>query len=802
MKKNLTITFLFLSVACFLVVSSAETKRSHSPLVAVADLSVTKVDTPDPVNAGANLTYTITANNAGPDAAANASLNDTLPAGTTFFSLNAPGGWSCNTPMQGDSGLVSCTNPSFAVGSAVFTLVVTVDPSVAAGSAISNTATAKSSTADGNSGNDSGTATTTVLSPASVTGNKSASGGATPGSTVNYLIVLSNSSNSDQQDNPGNEFSDVLPAGLTLVSAAASGGTATATIATNTVSWNGVVPAQDSVTITIAATINIGTTGQTINNQGSINYDADGNGTNEASVSTNTSGFVVGAATATADLGVTKVTSADTLPADSDVTYTITVSNSGPDTADSVALNDALPGSMGFVSLSSPAGWSCTTPSVGSSGAVSCTKSSLTVASGAQVFSLVGHIPAAAVEGTVYTFASTVSTSSTDPTSENDSSTAGVSVMCSTDPVVTTNADSGPGSLRKAIQDACAGSNITFDMSPGHVVSPITLTSAELAINKDLTISGPGANTLTLQRSAAGGTPQFRIFNIQSGTNVSISGLTISGGNISGANGGGILNNSTLTLTNDIVSGNTAGTSSGGGGIFNNGATLTLTNSTVSGNTANSGSGGGIFILGGTINLTNSTMNGNAAHGGAGSAIPDPGQGGAIFNNGGTLTVTNSTLSGNSTTGGGSGAVGGGIFNSSGTTNIRNTIVANNAGANGPDLFGTINSQDYNLIGNTIDSTITGTTTHNIINQSANLGALANNLGPTLTMLPLPGSPAINAGNPANLPPDTFDTDGDTNTAEILPIDQRGFPRVTGANFDIGAVETNYSISATAGTPQ
>ena len=69
-------------------------------------------------------------------------------------------------------------------------------------------------------------------------------------------------------------------------------------------------------------------------------------------------------------------------------------------------------------------------------------------------------------------------------------------------------------------------------------------------------------------------------------------------------------------------------------------------------------------------------------------------------------------------------------------------------------------------------------------------------------MLPLPGSPAIDAGNVSNLPPDTFDLNNNGDTAEPLPVDQRGFPRVINTNFDIGAVEVNYAISATAGTPQ
>src|SRR6267143_1220021 len=246
--KKIAASSVLLLLSLLLFVSPAVTRRSQAAF-AVADLSVTKVDTPDPVHTGSNLTYTITVSNNGPDAAANASWSDTLPAGTTFVSLPDISGWSCTTPAPGDNGTVSCSNPSFAVGSSVFTLTVRVDPNVAASSIISNTATVTSSTPDGNPGNESGTATTTALSPANITGNKTRSGGSTPGATFSYLIILSNSSSSNQQDNPGNEFTDVLTADLTLVSANASSGTANANTGTNTVTWNGVVPANDSVTI-------------------------------------------------------------------------------------------------------------------------------------------------------------------------------------------------------------------------------------------------------------------------------------------------------------------------------------------------------------------------------------------------------------------------------------------------------------------------------------------------------------------------------------------------------------------------
>lgn len=126
---------------------------------ASADLSVTKTDAPDPVTAGSNLTYTITVSNAGPSAAAGVSLNDTLPAGTTFVSLASAAGWACTTPAVGAAGTVTCTIASLASGApAAFTLVV----KTSAAGALNNTATVATTTTDPSAANNSATAGTTV----------------------------------------------------------------------------------------------------------------------------------------------------------------------------------------------------------------------------------------------------------------------------------------------------------------------------------------------------------------------------------------------------------------------------------------------------------------------------------------------------------------------------------------------------------------------------------------------------------------------------------------------------------------
>ncbi len=492
-----------------------------------------------------------------------------------------------------------------------------------------------------------------------------------------------------------------------------------------------------------------------------------------------------------ADLGVIKLANAEEVLAGSNVTYSIQVFNGGPTNAANAALNDTLPGDMTFVSLAAPAGWTCSSPAPGAGGTVSCSNPNLAPTAGV-VFTLIGHVDGATPAGTTYTNTASVSTSTFDPNDKNNSSTVSVVVVtCLTDPVVTTNADSGPGSLRRAILDACPGSTISFDMS--QVVSPITLTSGQLVIDKNLTISGPGANVLTVQRTTGPKAPAFRIFSVTVPTGegfsiiATISGLTIANGQAEGtfpsSAGGGISSNgpATLNVADCTLNNNAADF---GGGIFNSSSgTVEMTDSTLNNNISHFGGGGGIYNNGsGTVNLTNSTLSANATNNDSveGGTF---GSGGAIFNNGGgPVNVAYSTLTGNTAI-----ANGGGIANnSSGVVQITNSIVAlNTATATGPDLSGTFTA-NYTFIGNPAGATINGGTGN--LNGNPQLGPLANNGGPTQTHRPLPGSTAIDAGDPAFAsPPDA---------------DQRGFARVAGPRLDMGAVETNYTLTATGGTPQ
>ncbi|MFL5328023.1 MAG: beta strand repeat-containing protein [Gemmataceae bacterium] len=262
------------------------------------------------------------------------------------------------------------------------------------------------------------------------------------------------------------------------------------------------------------------------------------------------------------------------------------------------------------------------------------------------------------------------------------------------------------------------------------------------------------------------------------GANLDISKSTIRGNTaptgLSG--GGGIFISGNLTMDQTQIADNSAVV--GGGGIYTTGD-VTITNSSLTGNTATDpASGGGGLFIGGNFVVDNATFDRNRA-----------GNGAAITMSNGSIngTVTHSTITRNVIFG--NPGEGGGIFvNANATLNLGGSIVAQNtiegsaSLALGPDIFGHVNSLGYNIIGATDGATITGSTTGNKTGtQAAPLDPLLSDLGnfggTTLTRSLLPGSPALDAGDPNFLPPPDFDQRG------------AGFPRKIGSAIDIGALE-------------
>jgi len=169
---------------------------------------------------------------------------------------------------------------TLAPGESTNTVSMGLTNSAVINSTTTNVATWTAYVVGGPSLEGTASATVSTVQPADVTGTKTVSGTFVVGGSIVYTIVVTNAGPGDQGDNPGDEFTDILPPQLSATSATASSGTIG--LAGNTVTWNGAIPAGESVTITINATINAGTGGMVVVNQGEISYDSVGDGSNNA----------------------------------------------------------------------------------------------------------------------------------------------------------------------------------------------------------------------------------------------------------------------------------------------------------------------------------------------------------------------------------------------------------------------------------------------------------------------------------------------------------------------------------------
>ena len=318
---------------------------------------------------------------------------------------------------------------------------------------------------------------------------------------------------------------------------------------------------------------------------------------------------------------------------------------------------------------------------------------------------------------------------------------------------VTNLNDSGPGSLRAAIEGAENGDTIVF---AANLSGTITLTSGELLLNQDLTIVGPTTST-GAPAIVISGNNASRVFDIEGGrqgVNVTLQNFTIEDGlanaqaaNVASAGGGLLINDAggNLTLSNLLVSGNVARGAAGanalGGGVAFLGGTATFNDDTVAGNqavggTGGTGLGGAFYVSGGYVTLSTDTIASNQATGG---------QGGGLDAIGGDITLSNDTLAGNTATTGGD-------VNQAAPAFIEalNSVFANpGVTSTAPDFGGTVGFSDHNLIDNAAGSTGFSTTNGDLINVAADLPPLGNYGGPLPTMPALAGSLLINAGDVA-----------------------------------------------------
>jgi uncharacterized repeat protein (TIGR01451 family) len=329
------------------------TQGATTTVLAGADLRLTKTDSPDPVIGGANVTYTLTAFNDGPNASGNLVLTDNLPGSSTFVSASGTG-WSCSHA----AGVVTCTrNAPLAVGASAppVTIVARI---IASTGFVTNSATispAVGAVADPDSNNNTATATTQVLPGADVRiDSKSVS--------PNPVIAGENATFTITPRNGGPAVAnnvvvtDTLPSGWTFVSATGTGWSCSAsgqTVSCSRATY--AVGATNNITIVATAPTNavIGPAGRTDTNTASISTTD-----NDPNPGNNSRAVTFDILPDGADLRLAKSKSPNPVAQGSQVTSTITVTNGGPRRATGpLRVVDQLSGET-YVSVSGT-GWIC-----------------------------------------------------------------------------------------------------------------------------------------------------------------------------------------------------------------------------------------------------------------------------------------------------------------------------------------------------------------------------------------------------------------------------------------------------------
>lgn len=299
---------------------------------AQADLSVTLGDSPDPVTAGTNLTYTVTATNNGPSDADNVSIDLPLPMGTSFVSANAGAGGVCNAASP-----VTCSWAGATANGAsrVATIVAAVNAGQTA--ALNATATTTSDTTDTSPGNNTAAASTNVAVASDLAITKVAAGVPVPldlGSAFSYNLGVSNSGPSNAT---GVVVSDSLPATLNYVS-----NTCGATFVAPTLTWNiGALNSGGNQNCTVNVTVaDFGTITNTANVSSAS---ADPNNANNSATS-----MMAGVAfPADLAIGLSADIMGD-LPVGSSFIYTVTTVNNGPGDANGLQFTMNLSNKLEF----------------------------------------------------------------------------------------------------------------------------------------------------------------------------------------------------------------------------------------------------------------------------------------------------------------------------------------------------------------------------------------------------------------------------------------------------------------------
>ncbi len=302
-----------------------------------ADLRIAKTAAPDPVIAGNNLTYTLTATNDGPSSAVNVVVEDVMPAGVALVSITPPAGGSCIAGAPGDALLPTrCMLGTLADGASK-SIIVVVEVLPQTTGVLGNNATVSSDTYDPNNANNSAFRTVTVEAQADLAVAKSDSPDpVVAGTPLSYSVVVGNGGPSTAV---AVTMTDTLPAGVAYTGYTGLPAGACAMLVPGTVTCSlGNLDPGAAVNVVLQVVVDASVPdGTVLTNTATVSSStADPNAANDSAGASTT-------VQARADLAIAKTASFDVDTPAPRIVYTVTVSNLGASDAQGVAIVDALP---------------------------------------------------------------------------------------------------------------------------------------------------------------------------------------------------------------------------------------------------------------------------------------------------------------------------------------------------------------------------------------------------------------------------------------------------------------------------
>jgi uncharacterized repeat protein (TIGR01451 family) len=407
-----------------ILANNSATVQTTVGLSTTADLSITNSGTPNPVLAGSNITYTVVVKNNGAATASSVVFSEPIPANTTFVSVvpSPAAGWTCSVV----AGTLSCSNPSVASGgSTTFTVILNVTAGTAAGTLITDTATVASSTTDPNPNNNSATSNIVVATAGQADLSITSSAAPNPVTSSNNITYSQLVTNNGPAVSGLATFTDTIPTGTTFVSFTPPagwncgatiplvGGTGTISCTIATLALNA------TASFPLVVKVNSGTApGASISNTANINVPCSAV-TDPNCANNSASTIVIVASPTQADVAILKTASPEPVDQNTNITYTLQVTNNGPAVAQGVTVNDPLPAQVSFTSVSTTQG-TCTYTVATTT--VNCNLGSLSV--GGLVIITINASATTFSSATLSTNTATVSATTGDPNLTNNTSSS------------------------------------------------------------------------------------------------------------------------------------------------------------------------------------------------------------------------------------------------------------------------------------------------------------------------------------------------------------------------------------------